>query len=574
MQKNIDSNMHRIIKSHLENFSNSQSLTDLDEADQFEMFVNYAVLTPKVSTTFELGDVTTGVGDDGTDGIAVIIDEELSVSDEDAASVFKSDRKNHDVEIVFIQAKRSESFDLGDFLKFKESILKFINADDYFVDDEVQNNVNRIYDVCLKNVPKIRGGKPALTIRYVATGVYQHPEALEVAKRNFEKELKIIGYFSNIDIKFFGRDELTTLWVSTYSGIQAQLPIFSNAPLPKIAGIEEAYLVVASAKDVVENLLMTEDGSLRTQVFEENVRSFLGNENPVNRSIAETLNDSKASTRFPVMNNGITIVSPDVRVQGNILHLENFQIVNGCQTSNVLYENRKILNDQIMVNLKIIETSNEDVFAELVRATNSQSKIEENQFFSLRPIVKRVEQYFDSFDEQEAKLYFERRDRQFIGRDIPAIRVFSVHTAAKCVASMFFHRPELAYRYPKQMYQLIGEKIFADGNKEIVFYCASLTLYRLHLLVSNGTIPQNMRKFKWHILALVRVIIAGKKALEINSKKIEADCQKIINALSKHGVTAVAPFKTASEIIQSMGDISGDKLKRQTVLEDMLKKIK
>ena len=403
--------------------------------------------------------------------------------------------------------------------------------------------------------------------------MYSEPEALETARKKLEHDLKSVGYFSAIDVRFVDRDELTALWVSTYSGIQAQLPIFSNAPLPKIVGIEEAYLVVASAKDVVENLLMNEDGNLRTQVFEENVRSFLGNENPVNRSIAETLNDTKASTRFPVMNNGITIVSPDVRVQGNVLHLENYQIVNGCQTSNVLYENRKILTDKIMVNLKIVETSNEDVFAELVRATNSQSKIEENQFFSLRPIIKRVEQYFDSFEDQDGRLYFERRDRQFIGRDVPAVRIFSVHTAAKCVAAMFYHRPELAYRYPKQMYELIGEKMFAESNKECVFYCASLALYRLHLLVSNGTIPQNMRKFKWHILALVRVIIAGEKMPELNSKRMEAYCQKIIDALSTHGAKAVEPFKKAATIVQSMGEISSDRLKRQAILDEMLKNI-
>jgi hypothetical protein len=565
--------MHRIIKSHLDNFAKSNSLTHLDESEQFENFVNFAVLTPKVSSSFELEDVTTGEGDDGTDGIAVIIDEELIVSDEDAKEVFKSDRKNHDVEIVFVQAKRSETVDLGDFLKFKESILKFIHSDNYSVEDEVQNNANEIFDVCLKNVPKIRGGKPSISILYVTTGIYQKPDALEKAKSAFTLELEKIGYFSAIDLRFLGRDELTSLWVSTYSGIQAQLPIFSNAPLPTITGIEEAYLVVASAKDVVENLLITNDGNLRTQVFEENVRSFLGSDNPVNTAIAETLNDPKASTRFPVMNNGITIVSPDVRVQGNILHLENFQIVNGCQTSNVLYENRHILSDKIMVNLKIIETSNEDVFAELVRATNSQSKIEENQFFSLRPIVKRVEQYFESFEDQEGRLYFERRDRQFIGRDVPAVRIFSVHTSAKCVAAMFFNRPELAYRYPKQMYELLGEKIFKDTNKEVLFYCSSLALYRLHLLVSNGAIPQNMRKFKWHILSLVRVIISGTNMPELNSKKIEPYCQKIVDALSKHGASAVNPFRKAVAIIQSMGEISSDKLKRQAVLDEMIKKI-
>ena len=48
--------------------------------------------------------------------------------------------------------------------------------------------------------------------------------------------------------------------------------------------------------------------------------------NPVNIAIAETINRPYSSTRFPVLNNGITVVSPDVRVQGSTLHLENFQI--------------------------------------------------------------------------------------------------------------------------------------------------------------------------------------------------------------------------------------------------------
>ncbi|MCF8070727.1 MAG: AIPR family protein [Desulfobacterales bacterium] len=565
--------MHRIVKSHLENFSNSFGLTDLDESIQFEMFSNFAVITPRTSVEFEIEDVTTGEGDDGTDGVAVLIDEEILISDEDAKSAFETDRKNHDVEILFIQAKRSESFDLGDFLKFKESILRFVNADEYVVDDSVQKNAHDVFDVCIQNVFKIRGGKPSITARYVATGKYHFPEALESAKKDFENQLEELGYFSSIDVKFIDRDELTALWVGTYSGIKAQLPMFSSASLPAIAGIEEAYLVVAKATDIVKNLLLTEEGNLRTQVFEENVRSFLGNENPVNQSIANTLNDIDSCSRFPVLNNGITIVSPDVRVQGNTLHLENFQIVNGCQTSNVLFENIESIDDAVMVNLKIIETSNEDVFSELVRATNSQSKVEETQFLSLRPIVKRIEQYFDTFEGQDGRLYFERRERQFIGRDIAAVRTYSVHNATKCVASMFFHRPDLAYRYPKQMYKLLGEKIFSEDNKEIIFYSSCLSLYRLHLLVSNGIIPQNMRRFKWHILVLIKAIVAGKECPNTNSKKIEPYCQKLIDTFSKHSDSATAPFSRAVEIIESLGEITDDRLKRQLVLEEMLSEI-
>ena len=565
--------MHRIIKAHLESFVRSHALEAEDEASQFEKFANFSIISAKLGSRFDLDDVTTGGGDDGTDGVAIMVDEEIIVSKEEASLVFSTDRRNHDVETLFIQAKRSESFDLGDFLKFKESILRFINTESYTSNDDVQISAREIFDIALNNVPKIRNGKPSFVARFVTTGSYKKPEALESSKSDFEKQLNELGLFSTIDIKFIGRDELTSLWVSTYSGISAHLEMFSNAPLPTISGINEAYLAVVKAKDLVNNLLVTEDGNLRTQVFEENVRSFLGLENPVNASIELTIQSGQNSSRFPVLNNGITIASPDVRVQGNSLYLENFQIVNGCQTSNVLFENREFLDDSIMVSLKVVETSNEDVFSELVRATNSQTKVEETQFISLRPIVKKIEQYFNTYEGQEGRLYFERRDRQYVGHDIPAIRIFSVHEAAKCVSAMFCERPDLSFRYPKRMYSELTEVMFNEDVREIIFYTACLSLYRLHLLVSNRTIPQNMKRFKWHMLVLVRAIIAGGPIPKLNSKKIEPYCKSIIDAFSHYGDSVTDPFSKAVDAIVSLEDITNDRLKRQAVLEEMYHKI-
>lgn len=566
--------MHRITKSHLDSFVDSHGFKQLEESKQFELFVNYSVLAAKAVNTYELEDVTSSEVDDGIDGVAILIDEELVVSAEDASAYFDTGKKNHDVELVFIQSKTSEGFDLGDFLKFKEAILRFSTTENYDAVDPVQKNAREIFDIVLSNVPKIRGGKPNITIRYVNTGVYKKPDAIENAKNGFSDQLVDLGYFGSVDIDFFGREEITKLWVSTYESVSAELQMFSNAALPRIHGIDEAYLAVVKAKDIVNNLLLNEDGNLRTHVFQENVRAYLGIENPVNESIAKTLEEENQSTRFPVLNNGITIVSSDVRVQGSVLHLENFQIVNGCQTSNVLFECRENLNDSVMVNLKVVETSNEDVFADLVRATNSQSKVEETQFLSLRPVVKRVEDYFNTFEGGDGRLYFERRDRQYVGRDIPAVRTFNVNVAAKAVASMFLERPDLAFRYPKQMYEQLGDKIFSEDTKESVFYSACLTLYRLHLLVASSDLPQNMRKYKWHILVLVRAIVAGKDVPNLNSKKMVNYSEKLISSFSKHGKSVLDPFKEAINIIQSFENLTDDRLKRQTVLDEMLLKIK
>ncbi len=560
--------MHRIVKAHLDSFVKSFGLEADNEATQFEKFATYCVLSNRFSATFDLDDVSTGPGDEGIDGIAVVIDELVTASVEDAQAIFASPRRNHDVDVLFVQAKRSEAFDLGDFLKFKEGILRFASQTPYAATDETLLGARQMFDVVLNEVPKVRNGKPSLTARFVTTGQYQKPPALETALADFRTQLDALGLFHEVDVRFIDRDELTRLWVGTYSGIDASLPAFSTAALPNIVGIDEAYLAVVRASDFVNNLLVTEDGNLRTQVFEENVRSFLGHDNPVNQSISATL-ASDAASRFPVLNNGITIVCPDVKLQGATLHLTNYQIVNGCQTSNVLFENRHALGD-VMVNIKVVKTQHEDVFAELVRATNSQTKVEDTQFLSLRPIIRRVEQYFNTYDGAESRLYLERRDRQYVGQDIPATRIFSLHNAAKCVAAMFCNRPELASRYPKQMYEELTEVIFADSTKEAVFYAACVTMYRFSLLVSNSTIPQNMKRFKWHMLSLARAVVCGKEAVPLNSKQAEKAAKQIIDVMGQHGQAATEVFNKIVGICQGLGEVSADRLKRQAILGEML----
>jgi len=563
--------MHRIVKAHLQSFVKSYALEADDESVQFEKFATHCILANRYSDSFDIDDVVTGAGDEGIDGIAIVIDEGVMSSVEDAEKVFDGIRRNHDVDIIFVQAKRSENFDLGEFLKFKEAVLRFATQAPYVTSDDVLSEARKVFDVVLKEVPKIRNGKPSLAARFVTTGAYQKPAALETALEDFRLQLAALGLFDEHDVRFVDRDELTRLWVSTYSGTNASLETFGTAALPTIAGIDEAYLAVVRASDFVNNLIVNQDGSLRTHVFEENVRSFLGADNTVNQSIAATLK-SEAASRFPVLNNGITIVSPDVKLQGKTLHLTNFQIVNGCQTSNVLFENRESLGE-VMVNLKVVETQREDIFSELVRATNSQSKVDDAQFLSLRPVVKRVEQYFNTFEGDDGRLYLERRDRQYVGRDIPATRIFSLHSAAKCVAAMFCNRPELAARYPKAMYEELAETIFADGTKEVVFYAACLTMYRFILLVSNNSIPQNMKRFKWHILPLVRVAVAGTDVHKLNSNAIEKQAQAVIDVVSKHGQGATALFTKLVGICQSMGEVTSDRLKRQAILAEMTAKI-
>lgn len=491
-------------------------------------------------------------------------------STDETKGVFNSERRNHDVDVVFVQAKRSENFDLGDFLKFKEGIIRFIKQTPYIENDETLKETRIIFDTIVKNVHRLRNGKPSIIARFVTTGRYRKPHELEEALDNFKTELNELGYFHTIDIQFIDRDELTRLWVSTYSAISRSITAFSIAALPLISGVDEAYLAIVKARDFVDNLL-TVNGCLQTQVFEENVRSFLGTDNPVNHSIANTIT-SDAASRFPVLNNGITIVSPDIKLQGLTLHLTNYQIVNGCQTSNVLFEKQESLNDSIMVSIKAVQTQDEDIFSELVRATNSQTRVDNTQFYSLQPIIKEVEQHFNTYLHQDTPLYLERRERQYDGKDIAATRIFSSHNAIRCVAAMFCNRPDIAGRYPKKIYDEL-KYIFDCDTKVITFYAACMTMYRFNMLVANKSIPTEMRRFKWHILPLVKEIICGREDYKLSSKKAEKASEQIISIMQLHNAEATEKFAQAVRICQSLGSITKDQLKRQTLLQDMLSKI-
>lgn len=211
-------------------------------------------------------------------------------------------------------------------------------------------------------------------------------------------------------------------------------------------------------------------------------------------------------------------------------------------------------------------------FSELVRATNSQSKVDDTQFISLRPIIKKVEQYFNTYNDDN-RLFFERRDKQYVGQNIPATRIFSLHNAAKCVSAMYCNRPELAARYPKTMYEELTETLFAEDVKEVVYYASCLTLYRFSMLVSNSTIPQNMKRFKWHILPLVRAIMGQKQVEHLNSRAIEKAATSVVQKMAQHSASTTEIFSKAVEICQSMGTVTPDRLKRQAILAEMLAKV-
>lgn len=208
-----------------------------------------------------------------------------------------------------------------------------------------------------------------------------------------------------------------------------------------------------------------------------------------------------------------------------------------------------------------------------MRATNKQTRVEDSQFLALEPLVKRIEEFFKAYSKEEQQVYLERRFRQYVGQGIPQIRIFDIKNACRAVSAMFFNRPDLAMRYPNQMFDELKSDLFDPKTKEIVYYTACLALYRINLMISNGKLPSNFRRLKWHLLLAARVSIAGKKIPSVTSAGIARTCEQLIKLFSKSNPLTSAEFKKSVDYIISIADEPRNKITTRSFVQSMLETV-
>lgn len=550
--------MHRIIEGYLSTFCEDNFISStMEESAKFERFVNYCVLRSVITEEFDVENITTDSVDAGIDGICFLIDGEIATTYDEAEDLIKRPKQSISVDIFFIQAKSSDSYERGEILKFGDGVKDFIQDRPLLPHGDVLTEQKRIFNLVLDNVSKIKTGRPNAYLKYVCTSTNDVAAEIEATRKSIVNGVKNDGYFGEVTFDYVGLEGLIKMWEKSRNSISAVIPVNSYSSYPEMEGISEAYLAVVPLKRFVETVLMGPDGRMQPHIFEENVRAFLGKQNPVNKQILESLQKPASQAKFGILNNGITIISPDVRVQNNRISVNNYQIVNGCQTSTVLHENYSLLKEKATITVKIIEASDMDVIAEVVRATNSQSKVEETQFLSYEAVVRRIEKYFEATEDtpcKETKLYFERRNGQFRNAEIAKRRIFTIQETFRAVGAMFLKSPEMAYRYPTKMITQNYDKLVNPKNKEIVYYTAALALYRFKLLTSNARIDSKYNIYKWHVLMiLVYVGNKGKKISSIQNKKIESFCNRMIALCSQPDEECLALFKEATDVIEAVG---------------------
>ncbi|MEK4059561.1 MULTISPECIES: AIPR family protein [Paenibacillus] len=129
-------------------------------------------------------------------------------------------------------------------------------------------------------------------------------------------------------------------------------------------------------------------------IFDENVRLFHGAGNKFNKGIIETAASPDEVINFQLYNNGIVMVSPNVKYidTRKKLKIRNPMVVNGCQTMNSLLETKsqgKLLEGYVQV--KVIEVNDPQIRQNISIFLNSQTEIKDSYLISNLPIIRQLE---------------------------------------------------------------------------------------------------------------------------------------------------------------------------------------
>ncbi|TWT35598.1 AIPR protein [Posidoniimonas corsicana] len=198
---------------------------------------------------------------------------------------------------------------------------------------------------------------------------------------------------------------------------------------------------------------------VRPDAFDDNVRIYLTKKNSVNRKILETaLSDE--NSEFWYLNNGITITCDSFSYQpgerGPTIALKNFQIVNGGQTSNALFEahaqDKTKLSD-VLVLARIYQTQDHDITSKIAEATNSQTPIKTRDLHSNDEIQKKLEEAFS-----DNGLYYERKSRQH--SDQPKSSRIDALEAAQALLAYLGGLPEVAKKDRGRIFRDLYSTVF------------------------------------------------------------------------------------------------------------------
>lgn len=366
---------------------------------------------------------------------------------------------------------------------------------------------------------------PILDMYFVCCGKWDEGNGL-MSRVNLDIQPLIqTQNFSAVNFFPYDSEKIITTYKELKKKVSRSFAMEKKVTFPPIDGVKQAFLGLVKCKEFV-SILTDSDGNMLTNIFEDNVRDFQGY-NIVNSEIQETLRNSEDQARFGLLNNGVTIVAKSISPVGDSIEIYDYQIVNGCQTSYVLFDNRDLLRDDSYVMVKLIEVTNEAVSDRVIYTTNRQTEVKSEAFIATKHFHKRLQDYYDAVA-NPYRLYYERRSKQYdLNDSVSKNRVITLTQQIQSYLAMFLNEPHSTHRYYGELLRSYNNRLFLDSDDYEPYFCAAYFSYYVDMQIRNNLLDRKYKNFKFHLICAMRSLIAGSAVVFGQARQQQKICRKL-----------------------------------------------
>jgi hypothetical protein len=541
--------MNKIVESLLNDFLTSQTPKQSWTPDvAFEHFSAYLTIGSSLDGSFDTTSCV--VGEDSqpaVDAAATIVNGVL-VSGEDDIDAYEEINGFLDVDFYLVQAKTSPTFDASALADLGDLAERLFTAGAGRTDNEKVTSFCELKDHIYKKSKAFKRRIPRLHLYYVTTGQAPHTDLHFQQKETLiKRRLDALSLFAEVTIHLVGVLEIQKTALQMSNSLSREITFTRKVALPDIPGITQSYLGVLPAKEFLQ-LVEGDNQNILPSIFYDNVRDWQGL-NEVNAGIQQTLADKVAKTRFVLMNNGVTIIAKKVQPTGEKIVLEDYQVVNGCQTSNVLWQSRLSLDDSVMIPLRVVATNDESVVRDIIKATNSQTEVPQTQLLAVTDFQKQLELFFSAHGANS--LFYERRSRQFVNKTIEKSRVVTPVGLIRAFSAMFLEEPHKTARDFGSVLKKVGTDIFNDKHKHDPYFLAALVSFWIEQLIRKGKIDKSLRIARYQVMMAFRLFHEPESLPGFETNKVVKYVGKML-PLVKDSSAAESSFKIPVEVVSKL----------------------
>lgn len=221
-----------------------------------------------------------------------------------------------------------------------------------------------------------------------------------------------------------------------------------------------AYVVPVRALDIA-SMRGISDRSL----FSLNVRLGLGRTR-VNKDLEAALKQKEEHRHFVLFHNGVTIICRRLSRNRKELRIQDYSVVNGCQSAIAFFENQSHLTPQLLILSRFIEVGDDDAMAEdITYRSNNQNGINLRDLRSNDRIQVSLKKQFQK--EFEGKFEYVIK----AGEQVTSPESLNNDRAGQLIMALYLDEPYNAH----QKYRLFGadyERVFGREINATKIYLA------------------------------------------------------------------------------------------------------